>query len=320
MSETRVASKTRNIPLYDVIPPEYVDIKRNYPTMELMQIQIPFRMGIIGASGSGKTVTTGNIVLGIGAFQRVIICAKENNEPIYRWLKEKYEEIGERVNSDIVTSIDDIGDLPEIEDFNFKLNNLVIFDDMILEGKKLKKVEHFFTRGRRKNISCIFVSQSYFDIPKMIRKNMDYLLIRKVNSVRDLSRILGEYQTGDDIVDVVQRYKSVMRDPDDYFTIDLLHKDVARYRYRRNLDPWLAETTIQHAPPEEKKKKPMKKVESYENDLQPALLMRSSANAPVYSAIQRAPNYTAIQQSPWRLRNNDPVIPLSALGIPSLLG
>ena len=60
----------------------------------------------------------------------------------------------------------------DIEEYNLgkKSNVLIVFDDMIadmINNKKLNSVvTELFIRGRRLNISFVFISQSYFKVPK----------------------------------------------------------------------------------------------------------------------------------------------------------
>ena len=44
---------------------------------------------------------------------------------------------------------------------------LIVFDDMIAD----KIVSELFIRGRKLNISIVFITQSYFAVPKDIRLN-----------------------------------------------------------------------------------------------------------------------------------------------------
>ena len=52
---------------------------------------------------------------------------------------------------------------------------LILFDDMIadmLSNKKINKiVTELFIRGRKLNISIVFITQSYFAVPKNLRLN-----------------------------------------------------------------------------------------------------------------------------------------------------
>ena len=64
-----------------------------------------------------------------------------------------------------------------IEEYNPNKNQkiLTVFDDMIadiLSNKKLNPVvTELFIRGRKLNISLVFITQSYFAVPKNIRLN-----------------------------------------------------------------------------------------------------------------------------------------------------
>ena len=52
--------------------------------------------------------------------------------------------------------------------------NLIVFDDMISDmiiNKKLKSiVTELFIRGRKLNISLVFITQSYFKVPRKLQK------------------------------------------------------------------------------------------------------------------------------------------------------
>ena len=64
---------------------------------------------------------------------------------------------------------------------------LIVFDDMIVDMEANKKsliaiVTEVFLRGRKLNISPVFISQSYFIMPKIIRLNMTYYFIMKITN------------------------------------------------------------------------------------------------------------------------------------------
>ena len=60
---------------------------------------------------------------------------------------------------------------------------LIVFDDMIadmIQNKKLNSiVTELFIRGRKLNIFFIFISQSYFKVPKDVRLILVILLSQK---------------------------------------------------------------------------------------------------------------------------------------------
>ena len=70
-----------------------------------------------------------------------------------------------------------------IEGYNMgkKREILILFDDMIadmINNKKINSVvTECFTRGRKLNISVVFITQSYFKVPKEVRLNTTHFLL-----------------------------------------------------------------------------------------------------------------------------------------------
>ena len=65
----------------------------------------------------------------------------------------------------------------DIDEYNIDKERkiLIVFDDMIadmIHNKKLNSiVTELFIRGRKLNISLVFITQSYFKVPKDVRLN-----------------------------------------------------------------------------------------------------------------------------------------------------
>ena len=72
-----------------------------------------------------------------------------------------------------------------IDEYNSDKENkiLIVFDDMItdmIHNKKLNSiVTELFIRGRKLNISLVFITQSYFKVPKDVRLNTSHFFITK---------------------------------------------------------------------------------------------------------------------------------------------
>ena len=72
-----------------------------------------------------------------------------------------------------------------IDEYNPNKENkmLIVFDDMIadmIDNKKLNSVvTELFIRGRKLNISLVFITQSYFQVPKDVRVNTTHFLSQK---------------------------------------------------------------------------------------------------------------------------------------------
>ena len=70
---------------------------------------------------------------------------------------------------------------------------LIVFDDMIadmISNNKLNPiVTELFIRGRKLNISIVFITQSYFKVPKDVRLNSTHFFIMKIPNKRELQQI-----------------------------------------------------------------------------------------------------------------------------------
>ena len=70
---------------------------------------------------------------------------------------------------------------------------MIDFDDMIsyiIKNKKLNSiVTELFIRGRKINISPIFITQSYFKVPKDVRLDTTHFFISKIPNRREIQQI-----------------------------------------------------------------------------------------------------------------------------------
>ena len=88
--------------------------------------------------------------------------------------------------SDYSQTIDDVYE--NLEDYNptKKRRALIVFDDMIADMKCNKKlspiVTELFLRERKLNISLVFISQSYFKVPKTLRLNANKRELQQIAS------------------------------------------------------------------------------------------------------------------------------------------
>ena len=62
-------------------------------------------------------------------------------------------------------------------------------------------------RGRKLNISLVFISQSYFKVPKTIRLNATHFFIMKVPNKRELQQIASSHSSGIDFKDSMKLKK-----------------------------------------------------------------------------------------------------------------
>ena len=67
---------------------------------------------------------------------------------------------------------------------------LIIFDDIIaniMANKRFQAIiKELFIRCRKLNISLVFITKSYFSVPKGVRLNSTHYLIVKINNKKEL--------------------------------------------------------------------------------------------------------------------------------------
>ena len=103
-----------------------------------------------------------------------------------------------------------------IDDYNPDKENkiLIVFDDMIadmIHNKKLNSiVTELFIRGRKLNISLVFITQSYFKVPKDVRLNPNHFFITKIPNKRELQQIALNHSSDISTKDVMIYAKNIL--------------------------------------------------------------------------------------------------------------
>jgi len=165
---------------------ERMDTRLNPKRQSRGPFELPFRMVIAGPSGSGKTNALMNVVKYLnGIFIDLTLIVKNQDEPLYNYLREKIPD--ERLN--IHQGLENI---PNLDEFSKEQAHLIIFDDLVL-AKDQRMIAEYFMRARKQNCSVIYLSQSYFLTPKFIRQNINYLILTKIGSAKDIVRVLSEH-------------------------------------------------------------------------------------------------------------------------------
>ena len=157
----------------------------------------PYRILIIGGSGSGKTNTLLHLINEQKDIDKIYLYAKDLSEPKYEYLIRNRENTGIKHLNDSKAFIEcsnTMNDVYEnIDNYNPKRKRkiLIVFDDMIADIMTNKKfqsiVKELFIRCRKINISLVFITQSYLSVPKDdVRLNSTHYSIMKINNKRKL--------------------------------------------------------------------------------------------------------------------------------------
>ena len=152
----------------------------------------PFRMLIIGPSGSDKTNTLLHLINNLHPIDKIDLYTKDLAEPKYEYLRNKREQAGiKNLNNpkafiEYSNDMDDV--LDDINNYNKNRDKkvLIVFDDMIadVEYDKIFKriIKELFYRTRKINVSIVFITQSYFGALKDARLNSTHYILMKIGN------------------------------------------------------------------------------------------------------------------------------------------
>ena len=131
---------------------------------------------IVGGSGSGKANALMNLINNQPDIDKIYLNAKDPYEKKYQYLINKREKVGLDHFDDAKAFMEYSNDMQDvyknIKDYNpiKKRKILIVFHDMIADMINNSKLNQIVTelpiRGRKLHISIVFITQSYFKVPK----------------------------------------------------------------------------------------------------------------------------------------------------------
>ena len=116
---------------------------------------------------------------------------------------------------------------------------LIVFNDMIadmIHNKKLNSiVTELFIRGRKLNISLVFITQSYFKVAKDVRLNTSHFFIAKISNKRELQQIAINHSSDISTKDFTNIYRECTAEPYSFLVNDTTLASNNPLRFRKNL-------------------------------------------------------------------------------------
>ena len=174
----------------------------------------PFSMIVTGRSGTGKTNLLANLVLGDkGEYIQkrrkggsryircddLIVCGYHPDEPKWAFVRYMYGVISKDPRApyyeNIKFSYISPEKIPSVRAFSPERSTVIIFEDLCVAPESIQnRIIPFFTHGRHRNISSIYVTQRYHHTPIIIRENISHLVVfNGGSSYQDISKIIGRY-------------------------------------------------------------------------------------------------------------------------------
>lgn len=194
----------------------------------------PFFAVILGMSGCGKTSLLLNIILRYMKFDKIVLCAKQNQENKYMFLEDVMTEVAKKIGvslDQVFESHSSPSTLPDVEQQeNDGKTKILIIDDMIAERNQDKFINYFIA-GRKKNFSVFYLAHRYTQIPKLIRNNTNifFLYSQKPREVG----IIYQDLVNDLTLSEFRKLYSKATTRYNFLTIDMVHSP----KYRLNLEP-----------------------------------------------------------------------------------
>lgn len=191
------------------------------------------RTVVIGDTGTGKTTVALSIILLHQEFDQLWLFCKDPEDEKYEWLMKKMADTPEPTFM-VRTSL---AQVPELKDINRKKCTIVIFDDMVAEDPRSQRIiEHYFVRGRHRNLQIYYLAQGYSQVPKLVRRNCNYAIIFEMLdqiSVDHMARVFARGVDRDAFKAILEWGTAGATDTKRPFL--LIDKDAANvpFRYRR---------------------------------------------------------------------------------------
>lgn len=181
------------------------------------------RIIVVGESGSGKTVCLPELICNyFGNVDHIILFCEHYKQKPYQYLYDTgvKMDINKEWNSDFWAE-SYTGD---------DRHCVVIIDDQPMDPRVLSAFNFLFTRGRHMKCSVVLLTQDFFSVPKIARKNTNTFFFFRVNNFTHISR---EVCGSDETKDITKMYKDATKEPYSFFSIWNHPRLPSHLRYRR---------------------------------------------------------------------------------------
>jgi hypothetical protein len=166
-------------------------------------------------------------------FTKIVVITKNKNEPLYNLL---YDKTGGPKGNVQILEFDTDG-VPDInKEFDPSFNSLLVFDDLVNQSEKEQRpIADAFIRARKRGCSLVYISQSFYGVPKMIRNNLTHIFLKQVSSMKNLVMISRECSLDMPKKDLVDMYKDATTDKLGFLMFDL---DASDRKFRKGFQEY----------------------------------------------------------------------------------
>jgi hypothetical protein len=182
------------IPNYDPDFSSTTGYKQGHPCMPADV----FRMLICGPSNSGKTNILLHMIYELLAYDKVYLFSKNLHQNKYQALLQDFASNIDPVAGYEVIEAPGDGIIP-LEELPVDNQKIVVFDDLVCESNQ-NSIINYFINGRHRNCSVIYLTQTFYKVPKNIRDNCSHFCVFKFLP-RENKRIADELDVDHTLLD-----------------------------------------------------------------------------------------------------------------------
>lgn len=229
----------------------------------------PFRAVLSGMSSSGKTNFLLNMIFNELSFDKIIIYSPSIYQSKYKFLVDKFNDIYEKQQEMLVKMLekeeavqdkrkkknrtkldviekrlngldrilevyDDPKSIKDVEDYEDDKVYIIIYDDlMVCSRKAMDTMSMMWSRGRHKNLSLFFLTQSFCNISTIIRKNSNIFSFHGVPLPLDIAIIHNRLPIKLDKETFEKIWLDSIKETHDFIYIDInnIHNMIRRNFY-----------------------------------------------------------------------------------------
>lgn len=214
------------IDIIDMSERDEDDDKDEIPNHPLMPTW-PFRCLVVGRCGSGKTNVIKNMLMrGWLDYDTLFIMARELNQ--WKDVRETVEEIvaKNKNQKDNYMFSDELDMLPDIDKLDETKKHMMVLDDWAaLSAREQEPIIDIFIRGRHRNLSSVYISQSYNRLPKTARLQCNFLIIFKGGNNTDIETLYNDHISSMSMDEFKKVYHECTQEKYSFMVIDLINPD-----------------------------------------------------------------------------------------------
>ena len=157
-----------------------------------------FRMLICGPSNSGKTNILLNMIYFLFEFDEIYLFSKNLHQNKYQDLLQDFAvQINPKAGYEVIEAYGD--EIIPLEELPVDNQKIVVFDDLVCESNQ-NSIINYFINGRQRNCCVIYLTQTFYKVPKNIRDNCSHFCILSFLP-RENKRVADEISVDHDALD-----------------------------------------------------------------------------------------------------------------------